>query len=108
VRGEALLEWRGKRVRELHESLLGLADHHLPWEIMLELRMRSWKKGSTSTILSWFSALAILRCRNASGMLVSKKFGSMVFTIYRGMSECGLTLNRYLRLMGFSESLSGR
>ena len=47
-----MLEWRGKRVRELHESLLGLADHHLPWEIMLELRMRSWKKGSTSTILS--------------------------------------------------------
>ena len=45
--------------------------------------MRSWKKGSTSTILFWASALASLRARNASGMLASKKSGSMVFTIYR-------------------------
>ena len=96
------------RAHELHVSLLGLADHHLPYEIMLELRMRSWKKGSTSTILFWASALASLRARKASGMLASKKSGSMVFTIYRSTSKSSLTLNRYLRLIGFSDSLYGR
>jgi len=44
--------------------------------------MRSWKNGSTSIILSYASAWASLRALKASGMLVSKKLGSMVFTIY--------------------------
>jgi len=45
--------------------------------------MRSWKNGSTSIILSYASAWASFRALKASGMLVSKKLGSMVFTIYR-------------------------
>jgi len=44
--------------------------------------MRSWKNGSTSIILSYASAWASLRALKASGILASKKPGSIVFTIY--------------------------
>ena len=70
--------------------------------------MTSRKKGSTSTILFCDSAFYTLRARKASGMFVSKKVGSTVFTICVMSSSGTLTLKRYSRLIGFSCVGSGR